>query len=67
MVGINKFSEKERRKARRSFQSNHIARDLHTPKYKQRVINSNRKRIDNEDDSYYFVDLWDDEDDEQRT
>lgn len=43
MVGLNKFTEKERRKARRSFQSNHIAHDLHTPKYRPRVI-PNKKR-----------------------
>jgi hypothetical protein len=38
VVGINKFTEKERRKARRSFQHDHIKADFRTPKYMQRVI-----------------------------
>lgn len=60
MVGINKFTEKERRKQRRSFKvRNEIARDLHTPKYHQRVIE--RKRVDNEDGSYWFEDILEDD------
>lgn len=59
MVSISKFTEKERRKARRSFQSNHIAHDLFTPKYRQRVIE--RKRNDNEDGSYWFEDILEDD------
>lgn len=37
MVGINKYTEKERREQRRR---NHIARDLKTSKYHQRVVPS---------------------------
>lgn len=60
MVSISKFTEKERRKARRSFQSNAIAHDLHTPKYRQQI--QERKRIDNEDGTYWFEeDYLDDE------
>lgn len=35
MVGLNKYSDKEKRKMR---MHNHIARDLRTPKYKQRRV-----------------------------
>lgn len=35
MTGLNKFNDKKRREMRRF---NHIARDLRTPKYKQRRI-----------------------------
>ena len=35
MAGMNTFSEKESRKRRRQY---HVARDLRTPKYKQRVV-----------------------------
>lgn len=60
MVGLNKFADKERRKARRSFQSDHIKADLRQPKYKQRVIE--RKRIEDEGGNYYFQDrYYDDE------
>ena len=54
MVGLNKFTDKERRKARRSFQSNHIHADLRLPKYRERTI-PNKKRPargwDEEDDN----------------
>lgn len=60
MVGINKFTEKDRRRARRSFQSNHIAKDLYTPKYRPRVVE--RKRVDNEDGTYWFTEDDDEED-----
>jgi hypothetical protein len=40
MTGLDRYTEKERRKQRRH---NHIARDLMTPKYRQRRIN-NKKR-----------------------
>lgn len=34
MAGLNKYSDKEKREMRRR---NHIARDLRTPKFKQRI------------------------------
>ncbi len=40
MVGSNKLPEKERRRFRRA---NHIACDLRTPKYRQRVVKNKRK------------------------
>jgi hypothetical protein len=43
MVGLNKFTDKERRKARRSFQSDRIHADLRSPKYRERTI-PNRKK-----------------------
>lgn len=39
---MNKFQEKEKRRARRQYQRNEIARDLHSPKYRQRVIHLKR-------------------------
>lgn len=57
MVGINKYTDKERRKQRRSFQvRNMIAKDLHSPKYRQRIIE--RKRVDNEDGTYWFEEQY---------
>lgn len=53
MPGLKKFGDKERRKQRRS---NHIAKDLMTPKYRQRVLD--RKRIEDEDGNYYFQDRY---------
>lgn len=35
MTGLNKYSDKEKRKMRLQ---NHIARDLRTPKYRQRKV-----------------------------
>lgn len=58
MTGLNKFDEKNKREQRRR---NHVARDLLTPKYHQRVV-PDRKRIDNEDGSCYFVERYLDED-----
>lgn len=51
MSGMSAFDRKEKRKQRRR---NHIAKDLATPKYKQRrVENKKRKpRIEEEEDSY---------------
>lgn len=40
MTGLNKYSDKMKREQRRR---NHVARDLRTPKYKQRVIEKRRK------------------------
>jgi hypothetical protein len=37
MAGLNKYTDKERRAIRRSFQSNEVAHDLHSNKYRQRV------------------------------
>ena len=50
MTGLNKFDAKQKRRERLR---NHIAKDLATPKYHQRVIE--RKRYENEDgQSVYF-------------
>lgn len=51
MTGMQSFSHKQKREQRRR---NHIAKDLATPKYKQRrVENKKRKpRIEEEEDSY---------------
>jgi len=46
MVGINKYSEKERRQARRNFQRNHIKADLRTPKYRKQVIPDKRRDVE---------------------
>lgn len=53
MTGMNKLSDKEKRSQRRR---NHIAKDLMTPKYHQRVIE--RKRIESEDGEYFFADRY---------
>lgn len=58
MVGLHKFEGKEKREQRRR---NHVARDLLTPKYHQRVV-PDKKRIDNEDGTYYLVERYFDED-----
>lgn len=50
MVGLNKFDEKNKREQRRR---NHVARDLATSKYHQRII-PDKKRIDNADGTFYF-------------
>jgi hypothetical protein len=60
MVGMNKFSDKEKRKLRRQFERDRIAKDLHSPKYRQRV--KERKRYD-DDEGYYFRDVYYDEED----
>lgn len=52
MVGLNKFSDKEKRKLRRQFERDRIAHDLASPKYRQRV--KEHKRIDEEDDPYHY-------------
>lgn len=39
MTGMNKYSDKQKRAMRRR---NHIARDLRTRKYRQRVIKNKR-------------------------
>lgn len=60
MVGLSKFDGKDRRRQRRTYQRNHIAHDLGSPKYRQRV--KERKRIDDENGNYYFTDpYYDDE------
>jgi hypothetical protein len=58
MVGLHKFSDKEKREQRRR---NHIARDLLTPKYRQRVV-PDRKRIDNDDGTFYLDERYYDDD-----
>jgi hypothetical protein len=40
MTGLGKFDPKQRREQRRR---NHIARDLRTPKYRQRVVEDHRE------------------------
>lgn len=48
MPGLNKYTEKERRQKRRSFQSDPYKSDLLTPKYRERTIPNRRKA-----DRYY--------------
>jgi superfamily I DNA and/or RNA helicase len=43
MTGLNKYSDKERRKMRIQ---NRIARDLRTPKYRQRKVELKTKKTD---------------------
>lgn len=50
MVGLNKFEVKDKRAQRRR---NHIARDLLTPKYHQRII-PDRKKVENADGTFYL-------------
>lgn len=60
MVGLNKLDGKDRRRHRLK---NHVAKDLMSAKYRQRVVPS-RKRIDSEnnDGTYWFEDeYYDDE------
>lgn len=58
MVGLHKFTDKEKREQRRR---NHVARDLATPKYHQRVV-PDKRRTDNEDGSSYLTERqFDDE------
>ena len=52
MVGMNKVPDKERRKMRRF---NHIAKDLRSPKYSQRIVKNKKKKdwyIGEEDEDY---------------
>lgn len=60
MTGLKKFDGKERRKQRRN---NHIAKDLMSPKYRQRIVE--KKRVEDEFGNYYLQDryLEDDDDD----
>lgn len=60
MTGLNKFDEKTKREQRRR---NHVARDLMTPKYHQRIIPS-RKRTDNDDGTYYIDERYFEDNDE---
>jgi hypothetical protein len=56
MTGLNKLSEKEKRAQRRR---NHIAKDLGTPKYRQRIVE--RKRVDGEEGSFFADRYYEDE------
>jgi len=56
VTGLKKFGDKERRKQRRN---NHIARDLMTPKYRQRV--KAPKRVADEGRKYRDYDKEDEE------
>lgn len=53
MVGMSKLSDKEKREQRRR---NHVARDLATPKYHQRIIE--RKRVEDEEGNRFFADRY---------
>lgn len=53
--GMSAFNDKDRRRERRR---NHFAKDLRTPKNKQRVIPNKRKKW--EDDDYFDSDFGDD-------
>lgn len=46
MVGLNKFTDKERRAFRRSFQSDPYKDDLRTPKYRERSIPDKKRRFE---------------------
>lgn len=50
MVGLHKFTDKEKREQRRR---NHVARDLATTKYHQRIM-PDKKRVDNADGTFYL-------------
>ncbi len=62
MVGLSKFDGKDKRRQRRAYQRNHIAQDLHSPKYRQRV--KERKRIDDDNGNYYFRERYYDEEED---
>lgn len=62
MTGLSKFSDKEKRKQRRSYERDRILKDLNSPKYRQRTID--RKRIEDEDGNLYFQDQYIEDDDE---
>lgn len=49
---MNAFDEKEKREVRRR---NHIARDLRTPKYGQRVVSNKKRQLK---DSWLWDDDW---------
>ncbi len=59
MTGINRFDDKNKRRQRRR---NHIARDLGSTKYRQRVIWPDRKRKQIEGDGVFYEDVRYDED-----
>jgi len=50
MVGLNKFTDKERRKARRSFQFDMYKEDLRQPKYRERTIPNKKRKMWDEDE-----------------
>lgn len=50
MTGLNRYSEKDRRKQRRR---NHIARDLRTAKYRPRVVPNKKKNYEWEEDGQW--------------
>jgi hypothetical protein len=56
VVGLSKFDGKDRRRQRRNYQRNEIAKDLGSPKYRQRI--KERKRIDDEKGNFHFVDRY---------
>ncbi len=47
--GLNSFDEKKRREQRRF---NHIAKDLRTPKYRQRRIDNKKTKDYDEEEEY---------------
>lgn len=49
MTGLNKYSDKDKRRERLR---NHIAKDLGSPKYHQRIVE--RRRYEGEDGEVYF-------------
>lgn len=56
MSGLNKFDAKDKRRQRLH---NHIAKDLASPKYHQRIVE--RKRYESEDGNVYFVDQYEED------
>ena len=51
MTGLNKYDEKLKRRERRR---NHIARDLSSNLYRQRVIPDRRRKFINTEDEVYY-------------
>jgi hypothetical protein len=43
MTGMNKYDAKDRRKARRQLQRDHLKEDLRLPKYRERTIPNKKK------------------------
>jgi hypothetical protein len=60
MTGLDRFPEKARRAQRRQYQRNHIAQDLRTPKYRERVVEPKRKQ----DVRYDLTDDFEDDEDD---
>lgn len=60
MTGINKFDGKDKRRQRLR---NHVARDLKSDKYFQRVVPDRRRKEMNDNQEYYFEEVYYDDTD----